>query len=53
MIIKKQMSGNPNEMLTAGKPMIVPWSIIIPCSGGIKAPPTMAMTRKAAPNLVY
>ena len=44
------MNGNMNEKLTAGKLPTVPKSIIMPWSGGIKAPPTIAMTKNAAPR---
>ena len=50
--IMKQISGRTKETLTAGMPAIVPQSMIIPCSGGMSAPPTMAITRNAAPNEV-
>ena len=52
MIIRKQANGRMNDTFTAGMPQMVPWSIIKPCRGGIKAPPTIAMTRNAAPKWV-
>ena len=52
IITMKQMSGSMNDMLTAGMPQMVPWSIMSPWRGGISAPPTIAMTRKAAPRWV-
>ena len=52
IITMKQMSGSMNDMLTAGMPQMVPWSIMSPWRGGIRAPPTIAMTRKAAPRWV-
>ena len=50
-IIMKQIKGRTKLRLTAGKLHIIPQSIIIPCNGGINAPPTIAMTRKAAPSV--
>jgi hypothetical protein len=40
-----------NEKFTAGMPITTPWSMIMPCSGGINAPPTIAMTKPAAPKV--
>ncbi len=51
MIKRKQMKGRMNEAFTAGWPKTVCWSIIQPCNGGMSAPPTMAITRKAAPSV--
>ena len=44
------MKGNMNEKLTAGRLPTVPKSMIMPWRGGINAPPTIAMTKNAAPN---
>ena len=51
-MMQKQMNGRMNEALTEGMPATVPRSIIAPCNGGIKAPPTIAITRKAAPRVL-
>ena len=48
----KQRRGRTKETLTAGWPKRVSWSIIIPCKGGMMEPPTMAITKKAAPRVV-
>lgn len=50
-ITTKQINGRIKEKFTAGSPITSPWSIIIPCSGGINAPPTIAITKPAAPNV--
>ena len=52
MMTKKHTSGRRNDMFTAGMFQMVPWSIMKPWRGGMSAPPTMAMTRKAAPRWV-
>ena len=51
-IIMKQMKGSMNEKLTAGSQATVPKSMIMPWIGGIKEPPTIAMTKNAAPKLL-
>ena len=51
-MIQKQTNGRMNEKLTDAIPATVPRSIIAPCIGGIKAPPTIAITRKAAPRVL-
>ena len=49
----KQPRGRRKEALTAGIPNKVCWSMSIPCNGGIKAPPTMAIAAQAVlPNLL-
>ena len=52
MMNKKQANGNMNDIFTAGMPQMISWSIIKPCKGGISAPPTIAITKKAAPRWV-
>src|SRR5690554_3439044 len=48
----KQTKGKTKEKLTAGSPKTESRSTSIPCSGGIKAPPTIAITNPAAPRVV-
>lgn len=47
----KQINGRINDALTAGSQPTVPRSIMEPCNGGIKAPPTIAITNPAAPRV--
>ena len=51
-VSKVKSNGRMNDTFTAGIPKSTCWSIRIPCNGGINAPPTMAITKNAAPNLV-
>ena len=48
----KHTKGSAKLTFSAGIPATVFKSITAPCNGGIKAPPTIAMTRKAAPRVV-
>ena len=48
----KQKRGSTNETFTAGKPATEPRSMMAPCNGGMSAPPTIAITRNAAPRVV-
>lgn len=48
---RKQMNGSMNEAFTAGSHATRPRSIMAPCSGGISAPPTIAITSPAAPSV--
>ena len=49
---QKQTKGRIKEKLTPEKGPIVSMSIIKPCKIGIKAPPTIAITKPAAPRVV-
>ena len=47
----KQMNGSMKLKLTAGSHATCPKSMMAPCIGGMRAPPTMAITRNAAPSV--